>query len=56
MLTPGRYVGITDAIDDGIPFEVKMEKLTTELKGQMSEEERLNKEIKIQFEKVGIKI
>lgn len=56
VLTPGRYVGITDAIDDGIPFEVKMENLTTELKGQMSEEDRLNKEIKAQLEKVGIKI
>lgn len=56
VLTPGRYVGITDAIDDGIPFEVKMEKLTTELNGQMAEEGRLNEEIKKQLEKVGIEL
>jgi type I restriction enzyme M protein len=56
VLTPGRYVGITDAIDDGIPFEEKMEKLTSELKYQMAEEQRLNEEIKKQLAKVGIKI
>jgi type I restriction enzyme M protein len=56
VLTPGRYVGITDAIDDGIPFEEKMTKLTVELKNQMAEEQRLNEEIKKQLAKVGIKI
>jgi type I restriction enzyme M protein len=56
VLTPGRYVGITDAIDDGIPFEEKMAKLTAELKDQMAEEQRLNEEIKKQLAKVGIKI
>ena len=56
VLTPGRYVGITDAIDDGIPFEEKMAKLTKELKGQMEEEARLNEEIKKQLAKIGIKI
>lgn len=56
VLTPGRYVGIKDAIDDGISFEVKMEKLTTELKGQIVEEGRLNEEIKIQLKKVGLEI
>jgi type I restriction enzyme M protein len=56
VLTPGRYVGITDVVDDGIPFEEKMSKLTTELKGQMAEEARLNEEIKKQLTKVGINI
>lgn len=56
VLTPGRYVGITDAIDDGIPFEEKMAKLTSELKEQMTEEGRLNEEIKKQLAKVGIKV
>lgn len=56
VLTPGHYVGITDAIDDGIPFEEKMEKLTAELKEQMREEVRLNDEIKKQLAKVGIKL
>lgn len=56
VLTPGRYVGIKDAVDDGISFEVKMEKLTSELKGQIEEEGRLNEEIKKQLKKVGIEL
>lgn len=56
VLTPGRYVGIEDAVDDGIPFEEKIGKLTAELKGQMAEEARLNEEIKKQLAKVGIKL
>ncbi len=56
VLTPGRYVGITDAIDDGIPFEEKMGKFSAELSEQMKEEVRLNEEIKKQLEKVGIVI
>ncbi|KAA8758023.1 SAM-dependent methyltransferase, partial [Paenibacillus sp. UASWS1643] len=31
VLTPGRYVGIEELEDDGIPYEEKMEKLTSEL-------------------------
>lgn len=31
VLTPGRYVGIEEQEDDGIPFEEKMENLTSEL-------------------------
>ncbi len=56
VLTPGRYVGITDSIDDGIPFEEKMTKLTAELKEQMAEEGRLNEEIKKQLAKVEINL
>lgn len=56
MLTPGRYVGIADVADDGIPFEEKMVKLTSELAGQMAEEGRMNEEIKKQFKKVGISL
>jgi type I restriction enzyme M protein len=56
VLTPGRYVGITDVIDDGIPFEEKMGKLTTELREQMNEEMRLNDEIKKQLAKVGLEV
>jgi len=29
-LTPGHYVGIEEEEDDGIPFEEKMEKLSTQ--------------------------
>lgn len=56
VLTPGRYVGIPDEIDDGIPFEEKMAKLTEELKGQMEKEKALNEEIKKQLDKIGLRI
>ena len=53
VLTPGRYVGITDAEDDGIPFEEKMQTLTTTLKQQMDKEAELNAEIEKQLVKIG---
>ena len=45
VLTPGRYVGIPDEEDDGIPFDDKMKALTGELTKQMSEEKRMDEEI-----------
>lgn len=56
VLTPGRYVGIPDAIDDGIPFEDKMKKLTDQLREQMAKEKDLNEEIKKQLGKVGFNL
>ncbi|WP_069789426.1 type I restriction-modification system subunit M (plasmid) [Cyanobacterium sp. IPPAS B-1200] len=53
VLTPGRYVGIPDEVDDGIPFEEKMEILTKELAMQMREGLALDEEIKLQLKKVG---
>lgn len=53
VLTPGRYVGIPDEEDDGIPFEEKMKTLTDELKGQMEKEKELNEEIENQLKKIG---
>lgn len=53
VLTPGIYVGITDAEDDGIPFEEKMQTLTTTLKQQMDKEAELNSEIEKQLAKIG---
>lgn len=53
VLTPGRYVGIKDEIDDGIPFEEKMKLLTAELAGQMEEGNKLNKAIKKNLEGLG---
>ena len=53
VLTPGRYVGITDAINDGIPFADKMNELTTKLGEQMAREKELDEEIKIQLAKIG---
>jgi len=56
VLTPGRYVGIPDEVDDGIPFEEKVNTLTTELKEQMKQAQQLDKEIKAQLAKVGIEL
>ncbi len=56
VLTPGRYVGIEDEIDDGIPFEEKIATLTTKLAEQMKEEKKLDEEIKKQLNTIGLKI
>lgn len=34
VLTPGRYVGLSDVEDDGVPFEEKMKKLSNELRAE----------------------
>ena len=53
VLTPGRYVGIEDEEDDGIPFEDKMESLTKELSQQFSESQRIEKTIRKNLEELG---
>lgn len=53
VLTPGRYVGISEVEDDGIPFEDKMKELTTKLAEQMEKEKALDEEIKTQLAKIG---
>ena len=53
VLTPGRYVGIQDEIDDGIPFDTKIKRLTAELAEQMAEEIKLNKAIKKNLKGLG---
>ena len=53
VLTPGRYVGIPDEVDDGIPFADKMAALTMTLAGQMEQEKVLDVEIKAQLAKIG---
>jgi type I restriction enzyme M protein len=56
VLTPGRYVGIPDEEDDGIPFEQKIAELSKNISGLLSQEEKLNKDIKTQLKNIGIKI
>ncbi len=56
VLTPGRYVGIEDEEDDGIPFEEKIDKLTSALREQMTQSQVLDKEIKEQLAKIGINL
>ena len=45
VLTPGRFVGIPEEVDDGIPFEQKMTVLETDLKKYFQVSEKLEKEI-----------
>lgn len=46
ILTPGRYVGIEEQEDDGVPFEEKMETLTKELNKLFKESRSLEEEIR----------
>lgn len=53
ILTPGRYVGIAEAEDDGEPFAEKMQRLTSELSTLFNESHRLEDEIKKQLSSIG---
>lgn len=53
VLTPGRYVGVEEQEDDGIPFEEKMKTITSELKEQFEESHKLEEEIKKNLEAIG---
>lgn len=56
VLTPGRYVGIPDEEDDGIPFQEKVDTLTARLREQMKQAQELDQDIKTQLAKVGIEL
>ena len=53
VLTPGRYVGAADLVDDGIPFETKMTELSQTLYSQMNQAEALDKAIRKNLEALG---
>ena len=53
ILTPGRYVGIEEAEEDGEPFEKKMDQLTTQLAKQFKKSKALEEEIKKQLGGIG---
>jgi len=53
VLTPGRYVGAADLVDDGIPFETKMTELSQTLYRQMNQAEALDKAIRKNLEALG---
>lgn len=56
ILTPGRYVGIAEAEDDGEPFQEKMTRLTSELSDLFAQSSKLEDEIRQQLAKVGFTI
>ena len=53
VLTPGRYVGVEDEEDDGIPFEDKMTDLSKTLYKQMAEGKQLDKAIRENLKVLG---
>lgn len=53
VLTPGRYVGVAEEEDDGVPLEDKMRKLTGELKQYFKEGQKLEKEIESNLKKLN---
>ncbi|MFH4672013.1 class I SAM-dependent DNA methyltransferase [Vibrio alginolyticus] len=56
VLTPGRYVGATEELDDGIPFAEKMAALTAKLSEQFAESATLESEIKKNLAGLGYDI
>jgi type I restriction enzyme M protein len=56
ILTPGRYVGIAEAEDDGEPFDEKVARITGELSRLFSRSHELEDEIKKQLGSIGIEI
>lgn len=56
ILTPGRYVGLADLEDDGIPFEEKMEKLTDEMSELFTKSHELEEQIRENLKVIGYEI
>jgi type I restriction enzyme M protein len=56
VLTPGRYVGLEDEEDDGIPFAEKMEEYLIDLSGQIAQEKKLDEEIKKQLNNIELNL
>lgn len=53
VLTPGRYVGLADVVDDGVSFEEKMQRLTNELRGAFVKGESLEIQIEKNLKELG---
>jgi len=53
VLTPSRYVGIEEVEDDGIPFDEKMDILTSELSELFEESKSLEEKIKENLRGIG---
>jgi len=53
VLTPARYVGLADIEDDGVSFEEKMEKLSSELRSVFVKGQELEKGIEKDLKELG---
>lgn len=56
VLTPGRYVGIEDVEDDGIPFDEKMEEMTSELAKLFAKSHELEEDIRKNLRGIGYEL
>ena len=56
VLTPGRYVGIEEQVDDGEPFEEKMTRLTSELSDMFERSHELEDEIRRKLGAIGYEV
>ena len=56
VLTPGRYVGAEDVVDDGEPFEEKMGRLAAKLGEQFRESQKLERDIQKNLKEIGYTI
>ncbi len=56
VLMPGRYVGTEAEEDDGVPFEEKMNALTSKLAEQFAKDAELEREIKKNLKGLGFEI
>lgn len=56
ILTPGRYIEFRVEEDDGVAFDEKMKKLTSELKEQMTKAKELDEQITKNLSSIGYKL
>jgi type I restriction enzyme M protein len=56
ILTPGRYVGAPDEMEDGEPFAEKMARLTEQLQEQFARNAELEGQIKRNLAGLGYEI
>lgn len=56
VLTPGRYVGLEEEVEDSEPFEEKMERLTTLLSEQFIQSHQLEEDIRKALGGIGYEI
>ncbi len=52
-LIPGRYVGVAEVESDDVPFDVKMEELTSKLRNNFRKSDELQEEIDEKLREVG---